>query len=250
MKTEFLPVFRSFLNAARDFLLPDICCICGELTGNFICKEKIFFHINGKQFSSPYCKSCTKELERALINSRARSRELKFDSFFLFDYSHKTTKQTLYHIKHHQCKKCRQFLADILSPLFERFCDKDTVITYIPRNRQNFEKFGFDQSKRILDSYISCHPSQKHADLFERKRLLFRDVQQKFLDYASRAENARETLALKKNIVVPEKVLLFDDMVTTGATITAASELLYGAGAKHITAVTVAATILEDSHSQ
>lgn len=246
MKNEFFPGISNFLDAARDFLLPDVCCICGEITQGFLNKEKIFIHINGKRFYSPYCKNCTKDLGRAFMNSHARSKELDFYTVFLFDYSHETTKHVLYHLKHHRCKKCRHFFADILSTYFEKICDEDTVITYIPRNSGNFKKIGFDQSDRILSSYISNHPSSKYAALFERKNIPARDTEQKFLDYTSRKENARATLVLTKNADIPEKVLLFDDMITTGATLSAASQLLYAAGTKHISAVALAARIRDD----
>lgn len=237
-------MFYKFLNALRDFFLPDICCICGDTTGSFLDKKKILFNNSGKTYQSPYCKNCTRALEKALLTSRASSKNLKIETAFLFDYSHEITKVALHHIKHHECEKCRRFYADIVSPFFLKFGGKDTVISHIPRNRHNFQKFGFDQSREILDFYISSNPSQKHTALFERRNMKNDNVQQKSLGYNSRAENARLSLKLKENINVPENVLLFDDIVTTGASLSAASELLYKNGAKHIKAVTLAATTL------
>ena len=236
----------SLLYAVRDFILPDICCICSEPVASFIDKSKIYFNIFGKKIKSPYCKSCTESLEKATVNMRAVSKDLKLNTYFVFDYSHHSVKHSLYHIKSTNCKKCRQFYADIVSFLCEKHCEKDTVITYIPRNRQNLKKYGFDQSERILNAFISSHPDKNYTALFERKHTLYENIQQKTLDHNSRAENARRSIILKKDVNIPKNVLLFDDMVTTGATFTAASELLYNAGTEKVKAIAISATIKEN----
>ena len=67
--------------------------------------------------------------------------------------------------------------------------------------------------------------------------------EQKTLDASDRLANARSSLKLSDNAEVHGKtVFLFDDVMTTGATIVTSTELLMKAGAGEVITVTVAKT--------
>jgi predicted amidophosphoribosyltransferase len=68
-------------------------------------------------------------------------------------------------------------------------------------------------------------------------------VQQKSLDYVQRKANLKGNISVargKKDVVVPQSVVLLDDVFTTGATLDACACALRGYGCAAVHAVTLA----------
>jgi predicted amidophosphoribosyltransferase len=63
------------------------------------------------------------------------------------------------------------------------------------------------------------------------------------LDRAQRRRNVRGAFAATPRLEVPEDVWLVDDVVTTGATLSAAAQALRNAGVRRIVAVCAARTL-------
>jgi predicted amidophosphoribosyltransferase len=74
------------------------------------------------------------------------------------------------------------------------------------------------------------------------KRLLIRTgrSQQKALGFDARLQNAHRSYCLRPRALVPERVVLVDDVFTTGATLAACASILAGHGAKEVVCVTFA----------
>jgi predicted amidophosphoribosyltransferase len=60
------------------------------------------------------------------------------------------------------------------------------------------------------------------------------------LSKAGRKGNVRNAFAVKSRKPVPERVLLVDDVMTTGATVNAAANALRKAGVEEVCALTIA----------
>lgn len=73
-------------------------------------------------------------------------------------------------------------------------------------------------------------------DLFERPK----SADQRGLNRLQRQENMRRaiTLATHRSAHLPERIIVYDDVYTTGATICAASEALRHAGCQEVICVT------------
>lgn len=128
-------------------------------------------------------------------------------------------------------------LAADLSPLLPPEKRQGWYLTYPPRSDAGYREYGFDQCEEIV-SHLS------HKIKIPVRRMLKRvggREQKKMRDAVARAENMEDAFVARR---VPEgcRVLLFDDIITTGATMRAAGHVLVEAGATAIFPVAFAAT--------
>lgn len=114
---------------------------------------------------------------------------------------------------------------------------KRYVLTFIPATKEAFRRRGFDHCEEIASSLSSICGLQV-ASVFERPQ----SSDQRKLDRQGRIQNMASRLRVRPNIKLPDKVLLIDDVCTTGATIYSASDTLRKCGVKEIQALTFALT--------
>ncbi len=122
-------------------------------------------------------------------------------------------------------------LADVIAKKikydFEEYIDfvKPDVITFVPVHLLRYWVRGMDHNEEILKRV-----GIKFEDLLVRVRWRKPLV---FFDKEKRKEIVKNSFSLKKN---PDcgRILVFDDVITTGATARTVSELLYYAGVKEI----------------
>ena len=106
------------------------------------------------------------------------------------------------------------------------------VITFIPCSEHSFAKKGFDHGK-LLAKALGKRMQLPIADCFVRGK----GNEQKQLGAVERLENSKNTLFPKKNAkkaLAGKRVLLVDDILTTGASALVASVYLNEMGAEEI----------------
>ncbi len=116
---------------------------------------------------------------------------------------------------------------------------EDWIVTYPPRNGENLLKYGFDHGEMLAMAL---------AELLEIpcRRTLVRvsGRTQKELGGGERYENVKEGFAIIRSAVTEGgKYLLVDDVITTGATMSVAAELLCEYGASAVLPAAVAKTL-------
>ena len=106
----------------------------------------------------------------------------------------------------------------------------DAIIP-IPLHPKRKRERGYNQAELIAKALADL------TGVPVRKNLLLRTVHtqpQKQLSAKERKNNLKNAFQMSEKIVQLEKVLLIDDIYTTGSTVDAASEALMGAGVKKI----------------
>lgn len=115
------------------------------------------------------------------------------------------------------------------------------TVTYPPRSTANLIKLGFDHGEMLSAAAAEllgipcvktlCRGGEKYG------------AEQKTLSMYERYLNAENSLAPVKGAVEPGgKYILIDDIITTGATMAAAAEILLNCGAKTVLPAAVAKT--------
>lgn len=122
------------------------------------------------------------------------------------------------------------------------------TVTWVPRRRSAIQKYGCDQS-RLLAKEVSRQLGIPCRQLVRRVG----GEEQKKLTRSGRKENAAVSFAVvmsdkkrkkgARSTRVPERIILIDDLATTGSTLAACAKLLRGAGAKKIVPAVFAKTV-------
>ena len=115
----------------------------------------------------------------------------------------------------------------------------DWVLSWCPRSPEKFMETGFDQGEEVcrpLSKLLGC----RCASLLSRTT---GSAAQKELNAEERQQNAQDSLFPRTSKIHPGmKILLFDDIITTGASIKAAVSVLLRGGAARVFPFSIART--------
>lgn len=110
-----------------------------------------------------------------------------------------------------------------------------SCVTYVPQTRKSSLKRGYYPAKLLAKSLarqlkVPCRRYLRRVG----------ETQQKYLSSEERWANAKGSYALRSKASLSGRVLLVDDLFTTGATLNACAELLRSAGAEEVFCATFA----------
>ena len=113
------------------------------------------------------------------------------------------------------------------------------IITYPPRTKAKQDEAGFDQARR-LSRFCAEYTGARFLPMFLRNG----GTEQKALAGTARLKNAENSLFLR----TPQKcagsrIILCDDVFTTGSTVAACASLLHGAGAASVFGIAAAISL-------
>ena len=148
-------------------------------------------------------------------------------------------------LKQHPRARALECLAKELLPILEKRLAElnektpisHTVIAYIPRARHKIRRYGFDQARELAGE-ISRLSGLPLMPLLKRSR---EAKEQKGLTQKERQENLKGAFSLTTP-ATGSRVVLVDDVVTTGAGMAEATRLLRRGGAKQVLCLCAALT--------
>lgn len=132
--------------------------------------------------------------------------------------------------------------GDILAEILEEYITKNInykeyIITYIPLSKKSKKLRGFNQCEYIAKK-ISRDLSIDILEILVKDR---ETKEQKKLRKDERAENVKNAFKIKEGITLKNyKIILIDDVTTTGATLKEGHNLLKKNGVKEIKLLTLA----------
>lgn len=140
------------------------------------------------------------------------------------------------------CEFASNELAVSLCTYFkdERVLPDSCIYTYVPRRRKAICEYGFDQGRRLSYGLAKACEGE-FLPLFERVG----GKEQKKLDKKARETNVNHAIDLRDGYADKVKgrtVVVVDDLITTGATLGRAVQLLRKAGAANIYVTAVGKT--------
>ncbi len=155
-------------------------------------------------------------------------------------YRTEQTRTLIKYMKDYHDPYVFDYAASLLAEKLQGMDLSNFYLTYAPRNPVTYLKKRFDQSKEIAD-FLALHLFDDDTDrvitIFGRTPFA---REQKSLGLAGRADNVKKLFSVKKGIRVPEKLIIVDDVTTTGTTLRTLHELALKSGVHECILCTVA----------
>ena len=142
-------------------------------------------------------------------------------------------------------------LSELLLTTFRLFWDKDSIdlIVPVPLHIKRHMKRGFNQAYLLIRNWHTDAAQYlfDFSDLQIERNVLIRTVPtapQTALGRKRRATNIKNVFDLTdKKKILDKRILLIDDVYTTGATVNECARLLLKHGAKHVDVLTLARAV-------
>lgn len=219
---------------AADLLFPRRCPVCGGVVmpkGRLICPACL------KQLSfvsSPVCMKCGKEIEnreQEYCGDCLRRKKSFKRGFALLHYDNKAA-VSMAAVKYHNKREYLDFYARAAALRFEKQFKQAgiQVIVPVPVHVSRLKARGFNQAA-VLAKKLSAELGIPWEELLVRVK---KTDPQKGLGSSDRLKNLSGAFEAKEAAGTWERVLLVDDIYTTGSTAEICSRALLGAGVKQV----------------
>jgi len=220
-------MLRKFTNFLIDLLFPRFCFNCQQ-EGSYLCQD------------------CQATLEILQTHKRRQTSNLK-DLYFALPYQSPLIKNLIQRFKY------KPFIKELAKPLASliiehfRLLDnkppflaegKNFVLIPIPLEKEKLKHRGFNQAGEISKELSTFLTIPLISNCLVKTR---ETIPQAELTKEERRENIKGVFLVKnRKLVKDKKILLLDDIYTTGSTMEEAARVLKEAGAKEIIGIVVA----------
>lgn len=204
-----------FLDGLGRLLFPPKCVLCGKLL---------------EKRETDLCHSC--RVDQPEWN--AKGKKFPFiDSFVAIWYYEGPARSSILRYKFHGRRSYAQCYGRLLAmKLSEEYPEEFDVITWVPTASLRKFRRGYDQAQLIAEA-VSSELGARSIKLLKKVRN--NRPQSGITGQAERRANVLGAYrVMDKQIVAGKRILLIDDVITTGATVGEAARILLTAGAKQV----------------
>lgn len=215
---------KQILNQILNLIYPPKCGICGKLNSNFLCNK------------------CQKQLESQAKFKIEKNQNANYyfqEHLYIFEYQGMIRKVILnykFNDKPYLYKTIVNFL--LKNQKFFQILEFYDIIVPVPISQERKKERGYNQSELIAKE-IAQNTSTEYNNqcLFKTRNI----IEQSKLNKEERQKNIQGVYKLyNQEILQNKKILLIDDIYTTGSTVNECSRILKQAQPKKIGVLTLA----------
>ncbi|MEI6780812.1 MAG: ComF family protein [Verrucomicrobiota bacterium] len=241
----FTDSLRVWLNAGLAFVYPEVCQLCGAARATpaegYVCGGCL---AKVRYIQPPFCERCGLPFEGDITTrfecANCRELERPFRSARSAAVARDPVLEVIHRYKYQRALWFEPFLADLLirvaGPVLGE--QKPDLIVPVPLHPTKRREREFNQAERLADRLSAA------TQIPVNKRLLRRILPtrtQALLSRQERLANVRRAFAMQGGQRLNgERIVLLDDVFTTGATTGACAKVLVAAGAGEVCVWTVA----------
>lgn len=212
-----------------DTIFPPRCLNCNRL-GKYICNECEQKIIKIKYQNCPLCHR--KNIDNRLCPSCRQGSGL-YGVVALGFFHDPVLKNIIHEYKYSGIYAAGGELATLVEPLISQDID---IVTFAPMSRKRFNSRGYNQSE-VLAKEVSCLIDKPVRSCLVKTR---HTKSQVGLERRQRLKNLEGAFVCRENNVAGRSILLVDDVLTTGATLSGCARALRKAGARRVWALVLA----------
>lgn len=215
---------KEILNYILNLIYPPTCGICGKLNPNFLCKK---------------CEKTLESQAKFKIDKKQDSNYFFKEHLYIFEYQGMIRKMILnykFKDKAYLYKTIVNFLLKN-EKFFQNLAVYDIIVS-VPISNKRAKQRGYNQSELIAKEIAQNIPiAYNNQCLFKTKHI----IEQSKLNQEQRQKNIQGVYELHNpNMLKNKKILLVDDIYTTGSTVNECASMLKQAQPKSIGVLTLA----------
>ncbi len=224
------PALTRLLSTGLDMLFPPRCCGCGE-PGGFLCAE---CEADAPTLDLPYCGKCGQPGAREATCACAPLAVDGIRTPYLLDAA---IREAIHDLKYRNVRAVAPRLGGLLARWMEVDPVAGDVLVPVPLHRRRLRSRGYNQSA-MLAAEVS---KRTGLALVQDAVIRIRDSVPQ-VSLSSRLERARNVEGSFRCVgnVRGARIILVDDVVTTGSTMSACAEALKSAGARSVLGIALA----------
>lgn len=227
------------INNIIEFIFPPICISCNTYNNetDYLVCSPCWERAANRDY--PICSSC-----RHPVGSNgicAKCKDLNYFPVFSLGEYKDPLKAIIHQYKYHGLKRLGETLAEKLMDRFQDNLAKygSDLIIPVPLRSYREKSRGFNQAA-VLADIIGKRLNRPSAP--EALIKIRRTADQARLDLKQRLENIKGSFKVSNVNLANKKVIIVDDVITTGATVAEAARVIIEAGAKPVAVCTIAMT--------
>jgi competence protein ComFC len=236
---------RAWLNAGLALVYPEVCQLCSVARATpaegFVCvgcRSKVRF------IERPFCERCGRPYQGDITGTfecpNCRDRELHFRQARSAVVACETMLEVIHRYKYSRALWFEPFLAELLIGVAkpQLASEKWDFIVPVPLYPSKQREREFNQAERLARCLSAATQIPVNKRLIRRVRPT---CTQTVLSRAEREENVRNAFAMRRGRTLHgERLVLVDDVLTTGATTSACARVLRAAKGGDVCVWTVA----------
>lgn len=228
-----MKIISQIKNGILDILFPKICFRC-QREGDYLCEDcKATL-----DFTSGFYCLCEKP-NQILRPGRCKNCQNKnLDGlYFPFNYQIPLVKNLIHHFKYEPfIKDLAKTLADCFKDYFSLLDRKpdfsDFLVSSLPLERSRLKWRGYNQAEELAKYFCQYFNLEMRNDILSKIKKTKPQIE---LRGKERKENIKGAFLVKnKEMIKNRKILLIDDVYTTGSTMEEVAQTLKKAGAKEV----------------
>jgi len=232
-----LPQLAKIKGIALDLLFPRWCVGCGK-EGDFICSA---CRLSLPRITPPLCPHCGKPQPSGILCPSCVSRQAKIDGIrspFQFDG---VIRQAIHQLKYQNLRALAQPLAKFMQEYLAANPIPAELLVPVPLHWRRLRERGHNQSSLLARELSKLINRPLVADCLVRKRPTPPQARTATVD--ERRRNVADAFTCRSHSLQDKKVLLIDDVATSGATLDACASALKTAGVSSVWGLVLATEV-------
>ncbi len=225
--------WRDFRGQLLDLLFPPRCVGCHRI-GAWLCPECLS---QIPRVEPPFCARCGDKVAADDLCARCRTSPLQIERIRAAVYFEGALREAIHHLKYKGHTALVKPLGNLMATHWQQHPMPADVVVPVPLHATRLHERGYNQAALLARELAQQAGLTLDEKTLVRKRATAPQVK---LSARERRKNVHDAFCCCNDELARKRVLLIDDVCTTGATLEACAIALHESGVRSVQALTLA----------